>query len=398
MACNLQRPTPDALFERVKNMFSTTVLGGANIIPESNEWYAVSLNYAMAEEFYAISEQAWRERDARYACCENLIDEAGKDGIFPRPATFSQGYVKVTGVPGSALASDTQIDIGGAIFVAAGSVPAVLPSDGEITLRVQAQQPGPLSNVQVTSTGTIVGAYPGIDPNVTIFGQLCGGAAAEECEQFRSRYLQRMAYKQRYGLDQIKEEVLNWPCVTRVCVRAGVCCDDTLEDVGKPFRCNSEIKLYAMFDDTFPCGLPPQCVVDEITDVIFGVPQAMGAGRAEWGMRGKIYTATAARLSIAVTGLACSSPAQENTIRTRIAEFAARICPSEVLRLEDLRMIAAQVVGTTEGFAINFIIPQGTVGASVDSCGNAVPDCDYLLCVTDVQIIGPEYTTGGVCP
>lgn len=398
MACNLTRPTPDALFERVKNMFSTTVLGGAPIIPESNEWYAVSLNYAMAEEFYAISEQAWRERDPRFACCENLIDMAALDGVYPRPATFAQGYVKITGLAGSVIENDIQIDIQGAIFVAAGPVPGIMPQEGSVTIRVQAQQPGPSGNVPSSSTGTIIGALPGLDPTVNIFGTFCGGAEAEGCEPFRSRYLERLAYKTNYGVDKIKQQVLEWPCVTRVCVRGGVCCDDTAPTTPNAPQCRTDVRLYALFDNTFPCGLAPQCVVDEITDAIFGSPQGIGAGQAEWGMYGKIYTAAPAYLNIAVTGLRCSSPAEENLIRQRISDFTRYLCPSEVLRVEDLRTIASQVVGTTAGFEVFFQIDQNETGVSIDRCGDAVPLCDHLICVQDVRILGPEYTNGGVCP
>lgn len=398
MACNLTRPTPDALFERVKNMFSTTVLGGAPIIPESNEWYAVSLNYAMAEEFYAISEQAWRERDPRTACCENLIEMAALDGVFPRPATFAQGYVKITGTPGASLEPDIQIDINGSIFVAAGPVPAVMPQEGQTTLRVQAQQPGPDGNVQSASTGVIVGALPGIEPVVNIFGTFCGGAEAEGCEPFRTRYLDRLAYKTSYGVDNIKQLVLDWPCVTRVCIRGGVCCDDTSPTTPTGPQCRTDVRLYALFDNTFPCGLAPSCVVDEITEAIFGSPQGIGAGQAEWGMYGKVYTATPAALTIAVTGLRCSSPAEENLIRQRIQDFTRYLCPSEILRVEDLRTIASQVVGTTNGFEVFFQVPEGETGVLVNECGDAVPLCDHLICVSSVRILGPEYTNGGVCP
>lgn len=105
MSCNLTRPTPDELFSKIKNNFSANVLGGAEVIPESLEWYVVTNDYAMTEEFYSISEQQWKERDPRYACCDNLVSMAERDGVYPRPATFSQGFVQITGTANSPIPS-----------------------------------------------------------------------------------------------------------------------------------------------------------------------------------------------------------------------------------------------------------------------------------------------------
>ena len=90
-------------------MFSSTVLGGGKVIPESNEWYVVSNDYAAAEQFYAIADQMWRETNPETACCENLYKMAAQHGVFPRPATHAEGYAKLTGVPGidgAAVAGD----------------------------------------------------------------------------------------------------------------------------------------------------------------------------------------------------------------------------------------------------------------------------------------------------
>ena len=53
MSCTILRPDPQALFNQLQSMFSSTVLGGGKVIPESNEWYVVTNDYAMAEQYYA---------------------------------------------------------------------------------------------------------------------------------------------------------------------------------------------------------------------------------------------------------------------------------------------------------------------------------------------------------
>lgn len=396
MACKITRPDSDTIFTRVEQMFSTTVLGGADVIPESNEFLAVSLNYAMMEEFYSMSEIAWREHDPRYACCDNLIEIAALDGVFPHPASFSQGYIRVTGDAGTVIPSTISFDFGGSMYVPAGPVPSQMPDEGFAVIRAQAVEPGPGKNMAANTIGTLVGGAGALDAEVMVYGRFCGGAVAEGCEQFRSRYLQRIASKTNYGLEWVKEQVLSWPCVTGVCVREGVCCDPA--DEAGPIRCNTEIRLYAIFDNTFECGMPPQCVVDEMTDAIFGTPQGLGTGLAEWGMFGRIYTATPVNIGIVVSGLSCNTPTQSALIKQRILDFTSKVCPSTPIRADDLRMIVAQILGTTKGFSIFFDIPEGTVGVETNYCGDAVPSCDYKICVDDVQLIGQSLVSGGTCP
>ena len=71
---------------RSRRMFASTVLGGGKVIPRVNEWYVVANDYAMAEQFYAIADQMWRENNPETACCDNLYKMAAQHGVFPAPA------------------------------------------------------------------------------------------------------------------------------------------------------------------------------------------------------------------------------------------------------------------------------------------------------------------------
>jgi len=106
MSCVILRPDPQALFNQIQSMFSSTVLGGGKVIPESNEWYVVTNDYAMAEQFYALADQMWREANPETACCENLYKMAARNGVYPRPASHAEGYAKLEGTPGSAVLTD----------------------------------------------------------------------------------------------------------------------------------------------------------------------------------------------------------------------------------------------------------------------------------------------------
>lgn len=400
MACKIQRAEPQAVFDRAKNMFSSTVLNGGNVIPESNEWYVVSLHYAMTEEFFSMSERAWNERDPRYACCDNLIEIAARDGVYPYPAQAAQGYIGITGIAGTVIPQQITFQFGNEVYAPAGTVPAQLGDDGTAVIRARAIVPGPDGNLPSTATGTVVGATAGINAAATVYGgRFCGGRVAEECEPFRQRYLNRLAFQTNYGVDKVKQQVLDWPCVTSVCERGAICCSVTPEEYNQGIVCKKPIELYALFDGTFDCGLPPECVTDEITDWLFGSPQGIGLGVAEWGMYGKVYAARAAYINIAVTGLSCNTPSQSAAILERVRDFAQRICPSEALSASDLKMIVAQILGKSDGFEIVMSAVDPTnPDVSINYCGDAVPVCDVKICINNVQLMGATALNAGVCP
>lgn len=392
MTCNIDRPSQQVLFQRVKDMFSSTVLGGGAVLPESNEWYAVGLNYAMAEEFYAVSEQQWRENDPRYACCDNLYAIAERDGVYPNPAAFAQGYIQLTGEPGAALQQDIEFQFGGQMYAPISTVPAAIPAGGSVVIRVAAIEPGPDGNIPAQlPNGVMITPLPGVNSAVTVFGHFCGGDVAETCEQFRSRYLDRMRYQPSTGLAYVKQKLMEWPCVTRVCERVGSCCDEgTIPPWRAGIDCNRPINLYAIFDNTFPCGMAPQTVVDEITTWLFGQVQGIGQGVAEWGMTGRVFTAEPVLVNVTVGGLACSSPAQAAEAEARIRDYVGELCPSLPLNIDDLKVIVAQVMGSAGRFQVQIKLDNEAdkQKVAIDRCGNAVPQCDYRVCLNRVIFAG----------
>lgn len=392
-SCEIERPSPKVLFESIKSMFSTTVLGGAPIIPESNEWWVVTNDYAMAEQFYSVSQQSWNERDPRYCCCDNLIDMAAQDGIYPKPARFSSGYIQLTGTASTLLPTSIEATIANQQLVSAGPMPVSLDSSGSAVVRMQALLPGTDGNITskggTALSGTLTTVITNVNTTVTVYGgQFCGGSAAEDCEVFRQRYLERMKYKPFIGIDIVKEALLTWPCVTRVCERGGVCCDtDDRPDWAGGIDCQRQIRLYAIFEDTFDCGAAPQNIVDQMQEWLFGAVQGVGQGQAPWGIAGKIYSYEGALVTISVDGMACQAPGVANLIRNRMLEFVKRNCPSEVLYVRDLNAIVAQIVGGTSGFDVRIDTTDPRI--KINICGDAEPDCDVRICLADVQFPNP---------
>jgi hypothetical protein len=395
MTCTIERPDPQALFEHLKNMFSSTVLGGGKVIPESNEWYVVSNDYAAAEQFYAIADQMWRETNPETACCENLYTMAARNGVFPKPASHAEGYAKLTGIPGSAIPPSLEIQTEAGTYVSIGSIALTMPPTSEVVIRIRALTPGPDGNSAGTvTTGTLVTPAPGLDTEVAICGgQFCGGADAETCEDFRKRYLERLAYQPRATMAWIQQKLLEFPCATRVCIREGACCQC---DDGTCETCGTQMQFYVLFDDVFPCGIPPQHVVDDITKWLFGEPQGYGEGQVEIGVCGKIYTPTPIMVNVFIDIEGCPSSSEKQVISDQITALFKRICPSKDLCSKQLELIVASVVGPEINTAVRFEI-AGYEGQNppyprnlvyVDGCC-IYPECDVLPCLNQIVFTNP---------
>ena len=380
MACIILRPDPKVLFDQIQNQFSSTVLGGGRVIPESNEWYVIANDYAAAEQFYAIADQMWRENNPETACCENLYAMAAQHGVFPRPASHAEGYAKLNGTPGADVPSSLEISTSAGVYVSVGTIPLTIPDSGEIIIRVRALTPGPEMNADgEVTTGTLTTPAPGISDDVVICGgQFCGGKVAETCEEFRKRYLERLAYQPRATMAWIKQKLLEFPCATRVCVREGSCCRCTPEctdctDCGCK-NCGTKMEFYVLFSGVFPCGIPPQNIVDDITIWLFGEKQGYGEGQVEIGVCGKIYAPKPILVDVFIDIEGCPSSSQKQIIEDQIRALFDRICPSMPLRGRQLELIVASVVGAEINVQVRFELPDALPGqVYVSSCGDLEP-------------------------
>jgi uncharacterized phage protein gp47/JayE len=397
MSCTIPRPDPQALFDHLSNMFSSTVLGGGKIIPESNEWYVVSNDYAAAEQFYAVADQMWRETNPETACCENLYKMAAQHGVYPRPASHAEGYARLTGTPHAPVPTYLEIQTTIGTFVSVGSVPLTLSAEGTVVIRIRALTPGTDMNAAGSvTTGTLTTPAPGINAEVQICGgQFCGGAGEESCEDFRKRYIERLAYQPRATMAWIKQKFMEFPCATRVCVREGSCCRCTAEcgECGCA-NCGNRMEFYVLFDGVFPCGIPPQQVVDDLTDWMFGEHQGYGEGLVEIGVCGKVFAPRPLMTDVVIDIAGCPSTAQKQTIENYIRELFTRICPSMPLRVKQIDLIIASVLGAEINVSARFVPPDGVTWPREDvwvtSCGDLEPECDVLPCLNNVIFTGPE--------
>jgi Baseplate J-like protein len=405
MSCTILRPDPKALFNQLQSMFQSTVLGGGKVIPESNEWYVVANDYAMAEQYFAIADQLWRESNPETACCDNLYKMAAQHGVFPAPASYAEGYAKLTGSPGTPVPQPLEITTTVGQFISVGTVPLSMEADGTIVIRIRALTPGSSQNSAGTvTTGTLTTPAPGIDPDVSICGgRICGGAEAESCEDFRKRYLERLSYQPRATMAWLQAKLLEFPCATRVCVREGACCrctpecGDKCSDCGCK-SCGSKMEFYVLFDGTFPCGIPPKNVVEDITDWIFGDPQGYGEGQVEIGVCGTIFAPIPLMVNVIIDVTGCPSNGQKQVINDQVHELFLRVCPSLPLRTQQIALIVASVVGADSNVEVRFEFvgyedqsppfPRDMVW--VTSCGDIEPECDVMPCLNEVTFTYPD--------
>jgi uncharacterized phage protein gp47/JayE len=417
MACKIQRPDPQVLFDRYLNLFSTTVLGGANIIPESNEWYVSSINYAVAEEFYAISEQAWKSTDPREACCSDLIRMASIDGVYPFPATVAQGYVKLTGTVGAKLPTPLEFTVSGATFLTASSTaqPTEIGDDGTAVVRVRALIAGSIGNV-VAATGTLATTVANVNKTVTVCGgTFCAGSNPESCAAFRARYLRRLQYQPRATNQWILDKLLEWPCSTRAMQRGGSCCacndcagKGGCEDCNCK-DCGGALAFYVLFDNSFDCGIAPETVTDEIQTWMFGNPQGYGLGQVEVGICGRIVPVMPVMINVALDISGCPTSAQISSIRAVIREYFTTIAPSETAHVRIVNALVSGVLGENAEFDASFRLVTNTdgyggngldfvAGTSKVFVGNCdfEPECDYMLCINTITVNRPD-ANGGAC-
>ena len=381
-------------------MFSSTVLGGGKVYPESNEWYVITNDYAAAEQFYAVADQMWRETNPETACCENLYKMAARNGMFPRPPSHAEGYAKLTGEVGAAVPPALEIQTSIGTFVSVGTIPLTIPNSGSVIIRIRSLVPGAEMNATGNvTTGTLTTPAPGINTEVQICGgQFCGGAAEESCEEFRKRYLERLAYQPKATMAWIKQKLMEFPCATRVCIREGSCCRCEAEcsDCGCK-NCGNRMEFYVLFDGIFPCGIPPQHLVDDITDWLFGEHQGYGEGQVEIGVCGKIYAPIPLMVDVIIDIAGCPSTAQKQMIEDYIRELFGRLCPSMPLTTKQLELIIANVIGAEINASVRFSVvgyeeekppyPRNLVFA--DHCG-LEPECDVLPCLNTITFVGPD--------
>jgi hypothetical protein len=388
MTACFTRPTPQTLWSQITSWFSSNVLGGAPIIPESNEYYLCGNDLAAMELYYSLSQQQWNETQDATACCDSLIKNNAPLGLVPYGATFCQGYVTVTGgPPNDPIPNDLQIQVGSNtlnISQATNANPTNLDGSGDATLLFQSLVPGASVNASInlaiTQLGTVTSVSAtilnipnGWPSNVTPNGQFCGGADAELCEAFRTRVIARKKTPQNATLEKIVEYALSYPCVTRVYQRTcGPCCAD------------GQLQLYAFMDNSFEYGIPPSSALAGLATFIFGSPQGYGLGKAPVGIFGNFFVVNPVTLNINFFNMGCVTPSQFALIQKLIGQLFATLTPGQTVCGKWIDAIVISVNPNCCNYTIQ-VTPSVTGLGAVDCFGDFVPHCDILPVIGTIE-------------
>lgn len=147
-----------------------------------------------------------------------------------------------------------------------------------------------------------------------------------------------------------------------------------------------------MFDGTFDCGIPPDCVIIDLNTWMWGDPPGKGTGQADLGLCGEIRAPVASIIDVVITGGECMTTAEQTTVSNRIADLFLQACPSTFFAKRQVDLAVAQVVGLSDPFEVEFRDRTGNMTFS--ACGDLDPNCDILPCLGEVVFPGLQPQAG----
>jgi Baseplate J-like protein len=383
--CTLPRPDIVDLKTQIKTELSTRLLGGAPVLPMSAEDVLAFVMAGTVNLMHGFVTQALKENDPKTMCCDNLITYGAMHGIDLKAATRAKGYVAITGIPGTPISSNIR-------FVGASSReykidqsvttnPVVLDPTGGAVLRVTAALPGSAYNLAPGSELTVSTTFPGIDMDATVVGSgITGGTADETCDELRARVINTEASGAvTTNLAWYMQMASRYPGVTRVC-------DDECEDCCDP----SFITLYPFMEgvygdmQTAPYGVPPQPVLDEMTEWMWGHEPGKGQGLAPVGIAGKFDGAIPTKVHISASCYGdCPGSAPQSVIDSVALYIRNTYCVGSAICKEQLRAAVMRAIGPD---ACPSMITLAFENFSREDEGWVYMMCGHFLVLGDVQL------------
>lgn len=352
--CTFPRPSIQELQQDLKTEISTRILGGAPVLPMSNEDILAFIMSGTVNLMHGYVNQALKESNPADMCCDNLVAYAARKGIYLSAATRARGVVVITGTPGAAIPDNIR-------FVGdesreykadptTSTNPVVIGSDGRAVLRVAAAVGGFTYNLGPGAVLTLSTTIPDIDSEATVSDSgMRGGASAEDCDTLRKRVLGlEGAGAVSTNLEWFQGMALRWPGVTRVCVDECEGCCDT-----------GRIDMYAFFDGAYlPDGVPPPSVLEEMSEWMFGQNPGRGEGRAPVGSVGSFKTPLPTYLDVVVQCWQGCETGMEDDIKQALVGYALQeYCVGSKVCKKHLESVISQVMGSSgcyAGVVLNF--------------------------------------------
>jgi len=139
-------------------------------------------------------------------------------------------------------------------------------------------------------------------------------------------------------------------------------------------------------------------VVDDINIWLFGEHQGYGEGQVEIGVCGNVFVPLPLMTNVIIDIVGCPSVSQKQLIEDQIQALFKRICPSMPLRIKQIELIAASVLGAEVNVAARFEIVDPNYEPPaynrelvyITACGDLEPECDVLPCLNAVEFVAPD--------
>lgn len=195
-----------ALFGADVNLSETSPLG---LFIKLNAWEE-SLVWEMAENVYYGAFLG----TASGVNLERLVQMVG---IERNPASYAEGTVSITGVPGVVLPIGRTVETPGKVLFRIEEE-VTIPGSGSITVQVTAVEKGISGNVPIGAIVGLTNPVIGIT-SVTNEVPISGGLEIENDEDLKDRYLRSMAMGGASTLNSIRSALINTPGVIEALIK-----------------------------------------------------------------------------------------------------------------------------------------------------------------------------------
>lgn len=377
--CTIPRPSIEDLQQAAKTEISTRMLGGAPVLPMSNEDVLSFIFAGTTNLMHGYVAQGLKESDPKDMCCDNLVKYAARRGIFLQGSERGRGIVIITGTPGAAIPGNIRFvdELSQEYKLDPSYVtnPVVMPAEGSVALFIAASGGGARYNKPGGTVLTVSTTIPDIDIEATVTtAGILGGTDDETCDQLRDRVL---ASEKQGAVSTntawFMSQTLKWPGVSRAC-------SDECERC-----CEQGLVLYPFFDGAYEDGVPPISVIDAMNLWMFGPARTHGEGLAPIGTLGEYRAALPTLLTIHVDCVEGCAPNAATSITTAVeAVIRDETCVGSRICLEHLRKAVLNALGKDncpKGITFEF---DGTL---LHNDGTfAYLDCGHYLKLIEVDI------------
>lgn len=381
------------LYNKIEKMFSNIVLKGGSIIPESNEYYVISLLFAMIENINYAVDATLKEQNIETACCSNLYVLGANLGIYPKHKNFPTVIIKLTGKCGVLLSQNLTFQfqdlIFNSVYVYVNHIDNMprLNDKGEafVFAEIRDYTLGTI-DIQKGAKGKLLEHILNVNTEVELISDVCPGHDTETCEQFRNRLLDLRRYKKHNIVNIIQNVAWDFPCLSNLTVIENADCCSFYNKIKLKSGC---IVVLPNFNNIFKDDEIPKEILEMLEIWLFGYPNGSGRGKAPIGVCGYVLKTVLAKLKINIIFEGRVPFISElKAINTAIVQYINNLPLGSTLRNYDIERITYDLVNEMD---INSCIEfsQDKSILNISKSGTVTAACDVKI-IPDIHFYNSE--------